>query len=536
MRFWQFSEQQQADLATCYQTNGGAALEFHLAVPKAKKAPENPMGSIGFLYREDFASENKLRKERQKQPQVSANFVELSETGTISLVLCINREKELPVGFYVDAGAKYAILAARFTLPCIGFDYSGEIPRYAFAPNGGMVEPFSRTVDLSGVPQVFPAVNTAEALMPTLYVLAGAAPNADDSDIYANIGGERLTLRKTRNNATEAITTALPCAAFKSPFSTLSIAKNSELVYAAMIRASDKSLLITSQQYPKAVLKPVYVDPGLIMEWRRDNWRGRDYELFAWDRFPHVLIFDTLNYAVQDDFFRRLAFFTEKAGYTGRLMSDSFLASQHGYNAHDYRAESLAAFFELARVTDFALNSRELLLKEILSANGIIRIASDGTVTAGTGAVISISQESPVYLRWTFIAHEGWHGIFFTDADFRNTVASLYYTVDQRALRALIRYFAVTPTLNYNTADDYLMKNEFMAYMLQRPLNQVREYYVNLAARPHAQQTMKQDADYILQTNADGYVSAATMLEQYVRDRWNLAAGRVWLINRQQVN
>ena len=49
-----------------------------------------------------------------------------------------------------------------------------------------------------------------------------------------------------------------------------------------------------------------------------------------------MLIFDTASYAVQARFFRRLAFYVEKQGYRGRLLTDAELGSRRGYNAHDY--------------------------------------------------------------------------------------------------------------------------------------------------------------------------------------------------------
>ena len=54
-------------------------------------------------------------------------------------------------------------------------------------------------------------------------------------------------------------------------------------------------------------------------------------------------------------------------------MKDEEIASLHGYNAHDYKAESLAAFFETAQSQNFQLNQSELLLRHILLENGIIK-------------------------------------------------------------------------------------------------------------------------------------------------------------------
>ncbi len=532
LSLWHFTAAQKTALEAFFEREGNAAIELSFSVRKPAKVPA--ASSIGFLYSEDFAGKTRLSHERKSRPHVLADFASCGKDGRrFSVVLCMNREEALsgilPEGFSVASNDIYTLHSARIVPAAVGFDYTGEVPVYAFAPNGGTLLPFTFSFDMSGIPLAFPAANTADSLMPALTVTT-----ASGGDVYAVIGGERLTLRQGGGSAAEGFhNVPIPLCGLKTPFDTFSITQNPQFVAACMVRASSTDLLAVSANFPRAVLKPLKVDPGLIMEWRSATWRCRDYELFAWDRFPSVLIFDTATYSVQDDFFRRLAFFAEKAGYRGRLMSDAFLQEQHGYNAHDYRAETLASFFELARATNFTLNARELLLKEILAVNGIITFGQNGEVLPGEGAVISISQESAMYLRWTFIAHEGWHGLFFTDSDFRNTVASLYYTMDQQALHALLTYFSVTPTLNYDRADDYLMKNEFMAYMLQRPVSQAREYYINLASRSHAQTKMKAEADYILATNADGFVSAATMLDQYVSDRWNLAAGRVWLVNRQ---
>ena len=51
---------------------------------------------------------------------------------------------------------------------------------------------------------------------------------------------------------------------------------------------------------------------------------------------------------MQDDLLKRMAFFTEKEGFRGRLAADEEIKDLHGFNAHDYRAETLAAFFDLA--------------------------------------------------------------------------------------------------------------------------------------------------------------------------------------------
>jgi len=61
-------------------------------------------------------------------------------------------------------------------------------------------------------------------------------------------------------------------------------------------------------------LAPIPADPGKILSYPQASWRDKRYEVFRWDVFPQILIFDTANYDVQDQLFKRLAFFVEKAG------------------------------------------------------------------------------------------------------------------------------------------------------------------------------------------------------------------------------
>ena len=47
----------------------------------------------------------------------------------------------------------------------------------------------------------------------------------------------------------------------------------------------------------------------------------------------------------------------------------------------------------------------------------------------------------------------------------------------------LTGYFTITPTLNYDIEDRYLIENEFMAYLLQQTLQQTPQYFINMSNR-----------------------------------------------------
>ncbi len=277
-------------------------------------------------------------------------------------------------------------------------------------------------------------------------------------------------------------------------------------------------------------LEPIAADPHGIVEWPQSAWRRPVREIFKWDRFPSVIVFDTADYDVQNRYFRRLAFFAEKQGYRGRLLTDSELAGMHAFNAHDYSAETLASFFSEAALSGFELSDEELELRGILLNSGIILSSSDGAFLPGEGAVISFSRSSPLYLRYSFMAHEGFHALYFVDEGFREKVRDVYASTDQRATAFLRDYFRIVTGLGYDTSDSLLMENEFMGYILQNRIDSVRDYFaVNIAERYLRYNGDEALATYILETNARDFVAAAEELSAYAFSRWGILGGRVGL-------
>ena len=282
---------------------------------------------------------------------------------------------------------------------------------------------------------------------------------------------------------------------------------------------------------------PVTADPGLILAWPQELWRNARYEVFRWEQFPSLLIFDFADYAVQDRMLKRLAFFVEKAGYRGRLASDAEIAALHGWNAHDYRAEDIAHFFRIARQENFPLLAEEAELERILLDNGIIK-NSGGAIQAGEGGIISIARESPHYLRIRFMAHEGFHGIFFIDEDFRSFSRLRWRNFNPDAKRFLTSYFDYQ---HYDTADEYLLVNEFMAHILQQPVSQAAGYFgETLPARIEsipwraASLPEKHESSGTWPLLASIFSAEAKKFSAYVEKRWGLAAGRISLITARQ--
>jgi len=198
-----------------------------------------------------------------------------------------------------------------------------------------------------------------------------------------------------------------------------------------------------------------------------------DYDLYRWDLLPSVLVFDFRDYEVQNRYLRRLAFFVEKIGYKGRLASDAELAGLHAWNAHDYRAEDLAAFFETARASSFPLLPEENALRDLLLGRGVV-VEKEGKYAAGSGALISISRESEGYLRTLFLTHESTHALYFVDADYRAFVQGIWAAMPRDEKWFWLVYFGWK---TYDVDDSYLMANEYQAYLLQQVPGLVTDYF-----------------------------------------------------------
>lgn len=249
---------------------------------------------------------------------------------------------------------------------------------------------------------------------------------------------------------------------------------------------------------------------------------GDGYRVYRWDALPDTLVFIFDTYAVQDRFLKRLAFYTEKPGFRGRVAEDAEIAALHGWNAHDYSTETLAAFYNAA--PEGRLNRDELRLRDILEAQGLLR-RSGSRLESGGGAIISIALETAPSLRRVFMDHEASHAIFFQDPDYRELSARLWDGLSPEARRFWRLHLAWR---NYDIEDRYLCVNELQAYLVQQGTSRTRTYYETLATRlatayPERAEAVMADAAYaIAEAERD-----ALVLDAYLRERYGLAAGRM---------
>lgn len=530
---FKFSQDQKLLLQKVYEENGTVAVTVRVQVmPTTKQSmllgiPVDLPFQFGFLSKDDFNKKGKFVQQvfpNAKRILVQGNLQKAPEIFDVSFAIQKNDDitKFVPEGFFVYSNLRTKILSACIVPAQIGFDFS-EVPFFGFGPNGGKIDFEKKAFDFAGGALVFPVQNTNSNVMPEMIItldedIAFKSSLNDPVSSEVNIGGEKLYVK----SVVQANKLTVPTGALKTPFSRLEVVKNPECI---------KSIIVRSVKLEPE--KAVKTDPGLILKYKPANWRNVDFEVFEWDRYPGILFFDTRNYTVQEKLFSRLAFFVEKEGFKGTLLTNEDLEGKHGYNAHDYSAASMADFFNKAAKQNFQLNTEEEQLKKILIANGLFVLNEDGkTVTPKDGGIVSISQESADWLRTNLLAHEGWHTIFFEDEEFRNFVAAVYYTMDTTSLDFLIDYFKSQPGLGYDVNDEYLMHNEMMAYIMQQRLPEVKNYFIHLANRGSVMKYTPQLAAYVRKNEAQGFEDAAIALNEFVFDKFGIVCGNIALVNR----
>ena len=544
--FYRFPKNCMKKIHSLYSKKNQAALSLRISVKSVRyekliDSSENEMPMyLGFLEKNDFDEKKgtfagKLDEKILGKADLR-NFLEISDKNTerlfdFSIAIEKNLEpEEIPEGFFVYSSHPIEIVFGKIEGAKIGFDISKDVPFFGLPSNGGEIgDVFG--ADFTGASSVFSSTNTKKSIMPK--ILVRLSDNEELSEkkqpkkIYLNAGGEVLAFYRFKGKENFTLQTAM----LSNPFSQFSLSDKDARISRLLMAENDISFLPESDG---TVKEPLETEPGLLPASKKANWRNRDYELYKWEGKDGILLFDTKDYGVQSDFFTRLAFFSEKAGFRGKILTDEELEGMHGYNAHDYSPETLARFFSKAKNEYFeknVLNKKELLLREILLHNGLI-IQEKDAYKAGKGAVVAISQESAPYLRQSLCAHEVWHGLFFTDEDFRNTTAAIFYTADPNAVNFLLSYWKTNPSLNYDTSDTYLIHNEFMAYIMQNPINRISAYFMRLASFNSSQRNIPMESDYVIRTNGRAFEDAALTFESYAKDRWGLECGRVSLVTR----
>ncbi len=514
------------------KTQEPVSLKLVMSFPEDRLSRQNrnPYSTItvAFLYDQDFSGGKLIS---QLSPRHTAKVTGLSaDTGrkvSVSVLLPQSVEAMKSIqGFLVHADADIVLESASLEESFFGCT-AGDIFVCGFGTNGGIInaaEPFA-DFDFSEAAEVFRNSygNALQYVNITFRDQNDTGPLGEQNKVVLSTTENDISIRRAPGQ--ESVRFYAP--RLKNGALSAGITAHPEMVTGVSYIVEKDTVFDRNSSQP---LKPINTDPGLIFDWSKDLWRKSDYEVFSWEQFPSVLIFDFADYNVQDDFLKRLAFYTEKAGYKGKLWTDRDLAGLHGYNAHDYSAQGLAKFFDLAHKEDFPLNAQELELRALLADRGVI-IATENGWKEGEGALISISQESPRYLRVSLMAHECFHGIYFTRQELREEVSRVYAAFDPESLQFLEEYYTSQPSLNYDRSDRMLMENEMMSYLMQQAITEVAYYFSeNLATRASVTKQIPELARYVRETKARGFKESAEKLQDFFYENYGLAAGRCYLV------
>ena len=87
--------------------------------------------------------------------------------------------------------------------------------------------------------------------------------------------------------------------------------------------------------------------------------------------------------------------------------------------------------------------------------------------------------------------------------------------------------------LGYDRHDDYLMRNEFMAYLMQQNVRSVQDYFLKKAEWQTLNSRRPDLTGYVRDTNARPFLQAAEALNEWAFTHYGFAAGRVSLISKQ---
>ena len=229
----------------------------------------------------------------------------------------------------------------------------------------------------------------------------------------------------------------------------------------------------------------IAADLRQILDVSTYQWRQSEFEIFLWNaprvvQIQPILILDAKNVQILELFFRRLAFFVEKSGYRGELLTNKQLMGLRGYNAHDYSSKDLARFYNLAQQLEIELNSHEDLLRRILVNHGLITLDVSGDWSSGGGAILGFSRSSTSSLRQLLLFHEVLHGLYFTHEKYQQSVSEVWNELPKESQIFWIRLLTL---IGYDTNYQSLIENEFQAYILQQNMNQLSGFLSLWAGR-----------------------------------------------------
>jgi hypothetical protein len=214
--------------------------------------------------------------------------------------------------------------------------------------------------------------------------------------------------------------------------------------------------------------------------------RATDWRLARQLGNPAVLIVEFPNLAEQGDALNRVAALVEKAGAPrDRVLTDAELHAlmqstgdnkQSFYQGHNYSADDLARFLNLAAAQGLALNPQEQRLARLLQEAGMLGQAEGRHVALGLQGLISFTATQPddrstpadegvdAVRRESLLRHELSHGEYLTNAGYREHCRRFWRQQLTEAERGAFR--RLLAGLQYDVRNEDLVINEMQAYLM----------------------------------------------------------------------
>jgi hypothetical protein len=218
---------------------------------------------------------------------------------------------------------------------------------------------------------------------------------------------------------------------------------------------------------------------GRSADWRVARLKGR----------PAILVIEFPDLSAQAMAMNRLAAWVEKSGVTrDRLLNDAALSRlistrgdtpQTFYLGHDYAANDLARFFELATRQGQALNTNELRLRALLLEVGLLEHRARGFEARGLQALVTFTAQQvgdplaaaaetvDTRRRESVLLHELSHGIYMTDRAYREFCRRFWRQRLTESERQIWRQFLARQ--DYDIKNEDLVINETQAYLMHTP-------------------------------------------------------------------
>ncbi|MDB5413331.1 MAG: hypothetical protein JWR10_1666 [Rubritepida sp.] len=192
-----------------------------------------------------------------------------------------------------------------------------------------------------------------------------------------------------------------------------------------------------------------------------------------WSVNPLVWVLDFPSLELQGQGMNRAAALLEKARTPrDRVLNDVELAAAIAadrrtastwYFGHNYRASELARMFEFAARDGVQLNPQELWVQEQVELARRVDRSRDAAILT----VPALGPQVDGNLRMSILMHELGHGQFYTLPFFAAHVMRVWDTGFSQSERAAVRSFLAAE--GYDTAQEEVMANEGMAYLLYTP-------------------------------------------------------------------